>query len=101
MYKAKIQGSVTDAKGRTYRFDADSFVDAPKGTFDRVKELEWIEPKKKSEKPPDESPLEKSVKIEESIVEDQKQDVPEQEKPAEDQPEKKVKKPRTRRQVKK
>ena len=53
MYRAKIQGSITDSKGKTYRFGKGSLVNAPKGTFDAVKELEWVGPKREQEKQPE------------------------------------------------
>ena len=48
MYRAKLSGSIGGRDGKMYRFDRGGLIDAPKGTFEGVKDLEWIEPKKET-----------------------------------------------------
>jgi hypothetical protein len=47
MYKGLNRGSVIDSRGECIQFSPGSLIDAPQGSLDHCRQLEWIEPVKK------------------------------------------------------
>jgi hypothetical protein len=43
MYKGLNRGSVIDSRGECIQFSPGSLIDAPQGSLDHCKQLQWIE----------------------------------------------------------